>query len=115
MRAGAQSRRRKRQLGRLYFADQRMGDRHVGGEKPDNPVAPSKVWFANLLALPGIRLAEMPPDLLIDSRFLPGDPPKDPADRIVAATSRAYGFTLVTRDGELVPYGRAGHLKVINC
>jgi len=77
-------------------------------------IAP-EVWFASLLALPGIRLAPMPPSVLIASATLPGTPPRDPADRIIAATSREYGFVVVTRDGELVPYGEAGHIEVVAC
>ena len=29
-------------------------------------------WFANLFQVPGVQLADMPPDLLIASSFLPG-------------------------------------------
>lgn len=52
---------------------------------------------------------------LIASNFLPGQPPKDPVDRILAATAREQGWSLVTRAGELVPYGRLGHLDLIEC
>src|SRR3954470_6799585 len=45
-------------------------------------------WFARVLATPGIQLAEMSPDILIASCFLPGNPPRDPADRILLATAR---------------------------
>src|SRR5271170_3971990 len=44
-----------------------------------------EVWFENLLAMPGVRLAELTPKLLIASTTLPGTPPADPADRIIAA------------------------------
>jgi len=77
-------------------------------------IAPD-VWFASLLALPGMRLAPMPPAVLIASAFLPGNPPRDPADRIIAATSRTYGFAVLTRDGELIPYGEARHIEAIAC
>ncbi len=73
------------------------------------------VWFSTLLALPGLRLSPMPPHLLIASAFLPGSPPKDPADRIIATTGRTYGLTIVTRDGELLPYAEAGHITAIRC
>ena len=73
------------------------------------------VWFSTLLKLPGLRLAPMPPKVLIASAFLPGSPPKDPADRIIATTGRTYGFTVVTRDGELLPYADAGHILAIRC
>jgi PIN domain nuclease of toxin-antitoxin system len=74
-----------------------------------------EIWFARLLALPGIRLAPMSPDILIASTALPGAPPRDPADRIIAATARACDWVVVTRDGELIPYGRAGHLLTLAC
>ena len=77
-------------------------------------IAP-EVWFDALLALPGVRLAPMPPAVLIASAALPGAPPRDPADRIIAATSRTYGFPVVTRDGELIPYGQARHIEVVAC
>ena len=72
-------------------------------------------WFARVLALPGVALAAMPPPVLIASCALPGVPPADPVDRILAATARAFGYTLVTRDRHLLAYGEEGHLRVMGC
>jgi PIN domain nuclease of toxin-antitoxin system len=72
-------------------------------------------WFANLFEVPGVRLAEMSPDLLIASSYLPGRPPRDPFDRIIAATARDLGATLITRDRALLDYGEQGHLAVVEC
>jgi PIN domain nuclease of toxin-antitoxin system len=72
-------------------------------------------WFARLLQTPTVQLAEMSPDLLIASSFLPGRPPRDPADRIIAATARDYGCTLMTRDRTLLDYGEQGHIRVLAC
>jgi PIN domain nuclease of toxin-antitoxin system len=72
-------------------------------------------WFAALLRQKGVVLAPMPPEVLIASATLPGSPPRDPADRIIAATARQYGHVVVTRDGELLPYARARHLDAIAC
>jgi len=72
-------------------------------------------WFARLFEARGVQLAEMSPDLLIASSFLPGKPPRDPADRIIAATARDLGATLITRDRALVGYGTQGHLSVVEC
>ena len=72
-------------------------------------------WFANLFEVPGVRLADMSPDLLISSCFLPGKPPKDPTDRIIAATARELGATLITRDRALLDYGAQGHVNVVAC
>ncbi len=74
-----------------------------------------EAWFDRLLALPGVRLGEMLPNLLIASGFLPGAPPGDPADRIVAATARHYSLTLITRDRGLLAYAKAGHARAIRC
>jgi PIN domain nuclease of toxin-antitoxin system len=72
-------------------------------------------WFDALLALAGVRLAAMPPRVLIASTMLPGGPPKDPVDRIIAATGRVFGYTIITRDGDLMLYARAGHIAAIGC
>ena len=72
-------------------------------------------WFDALLALAGVRLAPMPPSVLIASASLPGSPPRDPADRIIAATARMFGYAVITRDGQLTDYGRSGYIEVISC
>lgn len=72
-------------------------------------------WFANLFEVPGVELAPILPDLLIASSYLPGSPPKDPTDRILAATARELGATLITRDRALLAYGRQGHIAVAAC
>ena len=72
-------------------------------------------WFANLFQVPGVLLADMPPDLLIASSYLPGKPPRDPTDRIIAATARELGATLMTRDRALLAYGEQGHVAVLEC
>ncbi len=72
-------------------------------------------WFARLLATPNVHLAELSPDILMASSFLPGKPPRDPADRILLATARDLGATLVTRDGLILKYGEDGHVSTIAC
>ena len=74
-----------------------------------------KVWFARLLALSGVRLALLTPEILIESAFLPGEPPKDPADRMIAATARQHGFMLMTRDRKLLAYAAQDYLRVLPC
>ena len=74
-----------------------------------------EAWFDALLGLAGVRLAAMPPRVLIASTTLPGMPPKDPVDRIIAATGRTFGYSIVTRDGELMLYARAGHIDAVGC
>ena len=72
-------------------------------------------WFAQLLNITGVQLAELTPDILIMSSFLPGDPPQDPADRIIIATARELGATLITRDGLILKYAEQGQVSTIAC
>jgi PIN domain nuclease of toxin-antitoxin system len=74
-----------------------------------------QLWFERVLDVPNMRLADMTPDLLISSSFLPGEPPRDPVDRIIAATAREYGYTLVTRDRLLLTYAEQGHIQAVGC
>jgi len=72
-------------------------------------------WFVNLFDAPGVKLAGLSPELLIASSYLPGEPPRDPVDRIIAATARELGATLVTRDRALLGYAKQGHLNIVEC
>ena len=72
-------------------------------------------WFANLFEVPGVKLAAMSADVLIASSYLPGEPPNDPTDRIIIATARELGATLITRDRALLDYGKQGHVSVVAC
>ena len=74
---------------------------------------PVRDWVHRALALPGLSLAPMTPDIAVEACYLPGDFHGDPADRLIVATARVEGATLVTRDAGIVAYGRAGHLSVL--
>ena len=73
------------------------------------------VWFERLLDIPGMRLANISPRILVGSSFLPGRPPNDPMDRIILATAREGGHRLVTRDKHLLAYAQDGHVQAIAC
>jgi PIN domain nuclease of toxin-antitoxin system len=72
-------------------------------------------WFERLLDIPGMRLADISPRILVGSSFLPGHPPNDPMDRIILATAREGGYRLVTRDKHLLAYAEDGHVQAIAC
>lgn len=74
-----------------------------------------RTLLGRLLSAPGMRYADMPPDVLIESSHLPGFPPRDPADRIVIATAREYGLSIVTRDRLILDYAERGHVAAIPC
>jgi PIN domain nuclease of toxin-antitoxin system len=72
-------------------------------------------WFQRLLTVPGLALADLGAATLIASSFLPGTPPRDPVDRILAATARAGGYRLMTRDRGLLAYAEQGHMTALAC
>ena len=74
-----------------------------------------EAWFERALAAPHLRLSDLSIQMLIESSFLPGRPPRDPADRILAASARANGYCIVTRDRQLLDYGAEGHVKALAC
>jgi PIN domain nuclease of toxin-antitoxin system len=77
--------------------------------------APPAKWFRHLLDRAGLDVCPMEPETLADSSFLPGTPPRDPADRIILATAREHQFRVLTRDRLMIAYGQAGHANVIAC
>jgi PIN domain nuclease of toxin-antitoxin system len=76
-------------------------------------VSPAEYW--RRIAATGVALAGMPPEVLLESNFLPGDFLHDPADRIVAATARAFGLTVMTRDRSLLAFAQEGYLSAVTC
>lgn len=78
------------------------------------PIGP-QAWFERLMQAPNVELANLPPAVLIASSFLPGNPPRDPSDRIVIATAREQNLTIVTRDREMLKYAAAGHVRALAC
>jgi PIN domain nuclease of toxin-antitoxin system len=59
----------------------------------------------------GLQLLPLTTRILIESMRLPGTIHRDPADRLLVATAREHGLTLVTRDKALNKYAEQGHLN----
>lgn len=71
-------------------------------------------WVATALALPGLRLIGLEPEIAVASSRLPGELHGDPADRILTATTRAHDAVLATADERLVEYGKAGFMRILD-
>jgi PIN domain nuclease of toxin-antitoxin system len=76
---------------------------------------PVQSWFEAILEMPGVGLAELTPNVYIESSFLPGVPPGDIADRLLIAAARAYALTIITRDAAMLAYAGEGHVRAIRC
>ncbi|NTJ67602.1 type II toxin-antitoxin system VapC family toxin [Agrobacterium rhizogenes] len=70
-------------------------------------------WLAMALALPGLQLAPIEPQIAVDSVRLPGEFHADPTDRIIVATARFHRIPLLTADQAIIHYGEKGHVEVL--
>jgi PIN domain nuclease of toxin-antitoxin system len=70
-------------------------------------------WVRQALALPGVQLAPLSPDIALESAALPGVFHGDPADRIIVATARIFDARLVTRDEKILTYASEGWVNVL--
>lgn len=75
--------------------------------------APLRDWVKRALSPPGISLAPLDADMAAESTLLPGRPHGDPADRFLIATARIRGAVLATRDEDILAYGKAGYVRVM--
>ncbi len=50
------------------------------------------------------------PEIAIDAANLPGSFHPDPADRLIVATARAHGATLLTTDAKILAYSHVSTL-----
>jgi PIN domain nuclease of toxin-antitoxin system len=75
--------------------------------------APCEQWVRDALAIPGLSLAPLTPEIALASSRLPEPFHGDPADRIIVATARALGARLLTRDSKIRAYARKRHLAVL--
>jgi PIN domain nuclease of toxin-antitoxin system len=60
-----------------------------------------EAWMAQLIERSGVVIKELTPAVAVLSTQFPSDFPSDPADRLISATARVEGLTLVTRDDRI--------------
>ena len=72
-----------------------------------------QLWIDQALSFPGVVLHPLTPKIAVDSTRLPGEIHADPADRILVATARALGATLITADQLLLRYAAQGNLRCL--
>lgn len=71
------------------------------------------VWVEMVASHPGLTVVPLAPEVAVASTRLPGELPRDPADRMIVATARVLGATLVTADRALLDYCAEGHVAVL--
>ncbi len=73
-----------------------------------------RAWVRKALAAPGVHVANLTPEVALDAARLPAPVHGDPADRMLIATARLAGASLVTRDAAILEYARLGHVLAEN-
>ncbi len=71
-------------------------------------------WVNEALAKPGVTQVELEPEIAVASTRLPFEMHADPADRILVATARHLGATLVTADRALLELAKSGHFRAMD-
>jgi PIN domain nuclease of toxin-antitoxin system len=74
---------------------------------------PCEQWVRDALAMPGLSLAPLTPEIALASSRLPQPFHGDPSDRIIVATARTMGVRLATRDSKILEYGRKHHVSTL--
>jgi PIN domain nuclease of toxin-antitoxin system len=72
-----------------------------------------RTWVREAFTKPGLALTPLTPEIAIESSHLPGNLHGDPADRILAATARVLGATLLSKDQRLIEYARLHYVRVL--
>jgi PIN domain nuclease of toxin-antitoxin system len=72
-----------------------------------------RTWVDQALSKPGIAVTPLTPEIMIESAYLPGEMHGDPADRMLVATARVLGATLLTKDDLLIRYSRQRHVRAL--
>lgn len=68
-------------------------------------------WFRLALSYPGLHLANLTPEIIVDSTRLPGSFHRDPADQLIVATARVLNCELATFDQKILGYP---HVRAMN-
>lgn len=74
---------------------------------------PCAHWVADAINAPGLRVQAMTSEIAVEAVNLPGSFKGDQADRMIVATARLLGGTVVTADQRIRDYGRAGYVGVL--
>ena len=74
---------------------------------------PIRMWLERALTTPGLALAPLSPEVLIESCLLPGEVHADPADQMILATARIENAILITRDRNIIKYAKSKKMAYI--
>jgi len=75
---------------------------------------PLSVYVRRLVDAEKLKVVPIDRGIAIESGQLPAGLPGDPGDRLITATARTLGLSLLTADRHILAYAAAGHLQAID-
>jgi PIN domain nuclease of toxin-antitoxin system len=76
---------------------------------------PCLSWVQTALDRSRAQTVALTPEVAVSCHQLPGRLHSDPIDRILVATARSKGLTLVTGDRAILDYALQGHVRALSC
>ena len=76
---------------------------------------PCLAWVRTALDRSGALTLPLTSEVAVSCHQLPGELHSDPVDRVLVATARIEGLTLVTRDRAILEYAAQGHVRALPC
>jgi PIN domain nuclease of toxin-antitoxin system len=72
-------------------------------------------WVHAALSRSGTEVMSFTSEIAVECNSLPGQFHDDPVDRMIAATARLEGLTVVTRDRQILAYAAQGYVSALPC
>lgn len=82
-------------------------------KKRINIYEPVKDFLKSITNIDGLSVKDISSEVAAESVMLIDNFHGDPADRIIVATTKIYGATLITRDKKILTWANFGHIKSI--
>ena len=71
-----------------------------------------RIWVEESCDKLGLEVIPLTTDIVLESYALPDNFHGDPADRMIVATARKKGLTLITQDKAILSYSQKGYCKI---
>ncbi len=79
-----------------------------------NIYEPVKDFLESITKVNGLSINDITPEIAAESVSLMDNFHGDPADRIIVATTKCCGATLLTRDQQILTWARFGHIRTLS-
>lgn len=75
----------------------------------------ARLWLEAARVRLGFVVVALGEAIAFEAPYLPGEFHRDPSDRMIVATARVHGGSVVTADGAILAYANAGHVRAVAC